>query len=103
MACDAEHLVGARFDAILFCTEGDRPYQLQATLEGVAMMARVVAEVAPSDRPFGVHYLWDPQAALVVAPVTGASFIRELATGTYESDMGSGRLTQESSCAIAAS
>src|SRR4051794_2922222 len=52
------------------------------------MMARVVAEVAPSDRPFGVDYLWDPQAALAVAAVTGASFIREVATGVYESDMG---------------
>ena len=88
MARDVEHLVGAGFDAILFCNEGDRPYQLQASLEGVAMIARVVAEVAPSDRPFGVDYLWDPQAALAVAAVTGASFIREVATGVYESDMG---------------
>jgi len=88
VARDVEHLVGAGFDAILFCNEGDRPYQLQASLEGVAMMARVVAEVAPSDRPFGVDYLWDPQAALAVAAVTGASFIREVATGVYESDMG---------------
>jgi uncharacterized protein len=88
VARDVEHLVGAGFDAILFCNEGDRPYQLQASLEGVAMMARVVAEVAPSDRPFGVDYLWDPQAALAVAAVTGATFIREVATGVYESDMG---------------
>ena len=88
VARDVEQLVGAGFDAILFCNEGDRPYQLQASLEGVAMMARVVAEVAPSDRPFGVDYLWDPQAALAVAAVTGASFIREVATGVYESDMG---------------
>jgi len=88
VARDVEHLVDAGFDAILFCNEGDRPYQLQASLEGVAMMARVVAEVAPSDRPFGVDYLWDPQAALAVAAVTGASFIREVATGVYESDMG---------------
>ena len=88
VARDVEILTGSGFDAILFCNEGDRPYQLQATLEGVAMMARVVAEVAPSDRPFGVDYLWDPQAALAVATVTGASFIREVVTGVYESDMG---------------
>jgi membrane complex biogenesis BtpA family protein len=88
VARDVAHLVGVGFDAILFCNEGDRPYQLQASLEGLAMMARVVAEVAPSDRPFGVDYLWDPQAALAVAAVTGASFIREVATGVYESDMG---------------
>jgi membrane complex biogenesis BtpA family protein len=85
---DVEILSRTGFDAILFCNEGDRPYQLQASLEGVAMMARVVAEVAPSDRPFGVDYLWDAQAALAVAAVTGASFIREVATGVYESDMG---------------
>lgn len=85
---DVEILSRSGFDAILFCNEGDRPYQLQATLEGVAMMARVVAEVAPRDRPFGVDYLWDPQAALAVAAVSGASFIREVVTGVYESDMG---------------
>jgi uncharacterized protein len=85
---DVEILTRSGFDAILFCNEGDRPYQLQATLEGVAMMARVVAQVAPRDRPFGVDYLWDPQAALAVAAVSGASFIREVVTGAYESDMG---------------
>jgi hypothetical protein len=85
---DVEILLGAGFDAVLFCNEGDRPYQLKATLEGVAMMARVVTEVAPRDRPFGVDYLWDAEAALAVAAVTGASFIREVATGVYESDLG---------------
>jgi membrane complex biogenesis BtpA family protein len=85
---DVEILLGAGFDGIMFCNEGDRPYQLSAGFEGVAMMARVVTECAPEDRPFGVDFLWDPQAALAVAAVTGASFIREVATGVYESDMG---------------
>lgn len=85
---DVEILTASGFDAVMFCNEGDRPYQLSATYEGVAMMARVVAEVAPGDRPFGVDYLWDAQAALSVAAATGASFIREVATGVYESDMG---------------
>jgi hypothetical protein len=88
VARDVAVLTGAGFDAILFCNEGDRPYELKASFEGVAMMARVVAEVAPRDRPYGVDYLWDAQAALAVAAVTGASFIREVATGVYESDMG---------------
>src|SRR2546430_10314346 len=48
----------------------------------------VVTEVAPRDLPFGVDYLWDAEAALAVAAVSGASFIREVATGAYESDMG---------------
>ena len=85
---DVEILTDAGFDGIMFCNEGDRPYQLSAGLEGVAMMARVVAECAPGDRPFGVDFLWDPQAALAVAAVSGASFIREVVTGVYESDMG---------------
>jgi membrane complex biogenesis BtpA family protein len=85
---DVEILTASGFDAVMFCNEGDRPYQLSATFEGVAMMARVVSEVAPRDRPFGVDYLWDAQAALSVATATGASFIREVTTGVYESDMG---------------
>jgi uncharacterized protein len=88
VAGDVEILTRSGFDAVLFCNEGDRPYTLKASLEGVAMMARVVAEVAPRDLPFGVDYLWDARAALAVAAVTGASFIREVATGVYESDMG---------------
>jgi membrane complex biogenesis BtpA family protein len=85
---DVEILTRSGFDGIMFCNEGDRPYQLTAGFEGVAMLARVVAECAPDDRPFGVDFLWDPQAALAVAAVSGASFIREVATGVYESDMG---------------
>jgi membrane complex biogenesis BtpA family protein len=85
---DVEILSRAGFDGIMFCNEGDRPYQLSAGFEGVAMLARVVTECAPDDRPFGVDFLWDPQAALAVAAATGASFIREVATGVYESDMG---------------
>ncbi len=88
VARDVEVLMQSGFDAVLFCNEGDRPYQLKATFEGIAMMARVVAEAAPRDRPFGVDYLWDAEAALAVAAVSGASFIREVATGAYESDMG---------------
>src|SRR5206468_6204602 len=38
VARDVEILTGSGFDAILFCNEGDRPYQLKATFEGVAMM-----------------------------------------------------------------
>lgn len=75
-------------DAIMFCNEGDRPYELQAGFEGVATLARVVAEAAPTDRPYGVDFLWDAQAALAVAATSGASFVREVVTGVYESDMG---------------
>jgi len=85
---DLELLQASEFDGFLFCNEGDRPYVLDAGYEGVAAMTRVVAELAPSDRPFGVDFLWDARAALAVAATTGASFMRCVATGTYESDMG---------------
>jgi hypothetical protein len=85
---DLEVLLGAGFDAVMFCNEGDRPYSLRAGYEGVAALTRVVADLAPRDRPFGVDFLWDPAAALAVAAATGAGFMREVTTGVYESDMG---------------
>lgn len=85
---DVAHLLDAGVDAVMFCNEGDRPYTLQAGPEGVAVLARVVTELAPKDRPFGCDFLWDARAALAVAVATGASFIRGVTTGVYESDMG---------------
>ncbi|MGH3114843.1 MAG: BtpA/SgcQ family protein, partial [Gaiellaceae bacterium] len=85
---DLDKLLAAGVDAVMFCNEGDRPYALRAGFEGVAAMTRVVSELAPRDRPFGVDFLWDARAALAVAVATGASFIREVTTGVYESDMG---------------
>lgn len=85
---DLDILLGSDVDAVMFCNEGDRPYNLRAGFEGVAVLARVVSELAPRDRPFGVDFLWDARAALAVAAVTGADFIREVTTGVYESDMG---------------
>ncbi len=88
VASDARILLDAGVDALLFCNEGDRPYALKADFEAVAVMARVIAEVAPKDRPFGVDFLWDARAPLAIALATGASFVREVFTGVYESDMG---------------
>ena len=88
VARDLEVLLQFPFDAVMFCNEGDRPYSLRAGFEGVAVMTRVVADLAPADRPFGVDFLWDGRAALAVAAATGAAFIREVVTGAYESDMG---------------
>jgi membrane complex biogenesis BtpA family protein len=85
---DVDILLDAGFDAVLFCNENDRPYQLQAGLESAAAMARVVTECRPVDVPFGVDFLWDASCALAVAAATGAAFIREVATGVWESDMG---------------
>src|SRR5919106_519118 len=85
---DLTILLETGFNAVMFCNEGDRPYSLNAGYDGVAALTRVVSELGPRDRPFGVDFLWDPKAALAAAAATGASFIREVTTGVYESDMG---------------
>src|SRR5918995_2964530 len=88
VARDLEILLEQEVDAVMFCNEGDRPYSFKADFEGVSVMTMVVTEMAPRDRPFGVDFLWDARAALAIAVATGASFIREVTTGVYESDMG---------------
>lgn len=88
VASDVEKLLRGGVDAIMFCNEGDRPYALSANYEAITVMTRVITECAPRDRPFGVDFLWDAKAALAMAMATGASFVREIVTGVYESDMG---------------
>jgi membrane complex biogenesis BtpA family protein len=88
MRGDLDKLLRNGIDGILFCNKGDRPYTLHADFEAVAVMTRVISEIAPRDRPFGVDFLWDPKAPLAIAKATGASFVREVFTGVYESDMG---------------
>ncbi len=85
---DIRILLAGGVDAVMFCNEDDRPYTFHADFSAVAAMTRVITELKPTDRPFGVDYLWDPMAPLAVAKATGAAFIREVVTGLYESDMG---------------
>jgi membrane complex biogenesis BtpA family protein len=85
---DLGHLLAAGVDAVMFCNEDDRPYQLRVGAEIPATMAAIVSELKPRDRPFGVDILWDPLAAVALARATGAAFMREVVTGVYESDMG---------------
>jgi membrane complex biogenesis BtpA family protein len=52
-------------------------------------MTAVVAAVKPAIKlPFGVNYLWDAGASIAIGAVTGASFVREIFTGVFESDLG---------------
>jgi membrane complex biogenesis BtpA family protein len=88
MRRDLAHLLDNGVDAVMFCNEDDRPYTFQADAAAIAVMTRVISELRPTDRPFGVDFLWDAQAPLAIAKATGASFIREVITGVYESDMG---------------
>jgi membrane complex biogenesis BtpA family protein len=86
---DLKTLQAAGVDGVLFCNEADLPYQLSVGHEISAAMAAVVGRIRPDVRvPFGVNLLWDPMASLAVARATGASFIREVLTGVYESDLG---------------
>ncbi|MBN8994888.1 MAG: BtpA/SgcQ family protein [Rhizobiales bacterium] len=89
VAKDVENLQAAGVDAIMFGNENDRPYLLKATPESLAAMTAVVAAVKPMLKvPFGVNYLWDPTASVAIAVATGASFVREIFTGVFASDMG---------------
>ena len=89
VARDLGALQAAGVDGVLFCNEADLPYQLRVGPEITAAMASVIGHVRSELRvPFGVNILWDAMASLAVARATGASFIREVLTGVYESDLG---------------
>jgi hypothetical protein len=86
---DLATLQDAGIDGVLFCNEADIPYQLRVGPEVVAAMAAVVGQLRRDIRvPFGVNLLWDAIASLAVARATGATFVREVMTGVYESDLG---------------
>jgi len=86
---DLAVLQDAGVDGLLFCNEADLPYQLAVGPEIPAAMAAVIGELLPEVRvPFGVNILWDARASLALARATGATFIREVLTGVYESDLG---------------
>jgi membrane complex biogenesis BtpA family protein len=86
---DVAALQDGGVDAIMFGNENDRPYVFEAPHERVAAMTAVVEAVKPTLKvPFGVNYLWDPKATVSIGAVTGASFVREIFTGLFASDMG---------------
>ena len=86
---DLTALQNAGVDAVMFGNENDRPYVLKATPESIAAMTMIVSTLKPMLKvPFGVNYLWDPTATVAIGSVTGASFVREIFTGVFASDMG---------------
>jgi uncharacterized protein len=89
VGADLAALQDAGVDGLLFCNEADLPYQLAVGPEIPAAMAAVIGELRPQIAlPFGVNILWDARSSLALARATGASFIREVLTGVYESDLG---------------
>jgi membrane complex biogenesis BtpA family protein len=86
---DLEVAQEAGVDGLLFCNEADLPYQLKVGPEIGAAMAAAIGELrADIKRPYGVNILWDPMASLALARAARASFVREVLTGVYESDLG---------------
>jgi membrane complex biogenesis BtpA family protein len=85
---DVRRLLDGGVDALMFCNEADRPYTLRADVADVATMAHCIGQLGRLDRPHGTDFLWDPMAALALAAATRATFMREVVTGVYESDMG---------------
>lgn len=86
---DLQALLAAGVDAVMFGNENDRPYELNVDIASTAAMAYVIGQVRPLITiPFGVNVLWDPMSSIALAAATGASFIREICTGFYASDMG---------------
>jgi len=86
---DLDILQEGGVDGLLFCNEGDRPYPFHTDRAPIAAMAAAIGELRPHIAlPYGVDLLWDPLAALAVAQAVRASFVREVFTGVYDSDMG---------------
>ena len=75
---DATTLLAGGVDAILVENFGDVPFQKTVDAITIAAMTRIIrAIVELSDVPVGVNVLRnDPQAAISIATVTGAEFIR---------------------------
>ena len=86
---DIEALQGGGIDGVMYCNEADLPYATSVGPEVPAYMAAIItATQRDLSVPFGVNVLWDPYASLAVAAATGASWIREVLTGMFDTDMG---------------
>ena len=76
-------------DAIMFSNEFSLPYLTKVEAITIAAMGRVIGELKSSITiPYGVNVLWDGNASIELAVVTGASFVREIFSGVYASDFG---------------
>src|SRR5258708_723852 len=67
---DIERLQAGGVDAVMFGNENDRPYVFKAPAEAVIAFAAIVQAVKPGLKmPFGVNYLWDPEASVALGAV----------------------------------
>lgn len=86
---DAENLLEAGFDGLVFSNEGDRPYQSKVDNATVATMSAIIREVsAKFDVPFGLSVLADSEAAISIGKAVEADFVRIFLSWVYVGDWG---------------
>lgn len=86
---DAESLAEAGFDGFMFSNEGDRPYLSDVSKYTVAVMARLVSDIAGQfNKPFGVSVLADPVAAISLGAAVESNFVRIFLSWVFASDWG---------------
>ena len=86
---DADALLEAGFDGIVFSNEGDRPYQSKVDNITVAAMSATIRECSSRfDTPFGLSVLADPQAAIAIGAAVEADFVRIFLSWVYVGDWG---------------
>ncbi len=86
---DADALLEAGFDGIVFSNEGDRPYKSRVDDVTVAAMAATIREVSSRfDVPFGLSVLADPQAAIAIGAAVQADYVRIFLSWVYVGDWG---------------
>ena len=86
---DLHALQEGNVDTIMFSNEFSFPYQTKVDTITVAAMAEIIGELKKEIKvPFGVDCQYDANASIDLALATGASYMREIITGTYASDFG---------------
>ncbi|HBT17256.1 MAG TPA: SgcQ protein, partial [Firmicutes bacterium] len=74
---DAEALLEAGFNGLVFSNEGDRPYLSKVDNITVAAMSALITDVTSRfDVPFGLSVLADSEAAIAIGKAVGADFVR---------------------------
>lgn len=87
---DYHALIDGGISAVLFCNENDKPYVKKAPEHIISAMTYIVKEIVQDNDeiPYGIDIQWDIKASLAVAKVTGATFVRGIACGTFVGDLG---------------
>jgi len=82
---DLKAFVDGGVDAVIFENNYDLPHKIKVSPETITMMTRLILELTNDEEskmssskiPFGISVLWnDYEAALTIAKITGAGFIR---------------------------